>query len=245
MAPKNQNQSLGFADDNRHTKPVPFLSKSKLLAYRQCSRRLWLEVNHADAKVDSSATQASFRMGHQVGDIARHLYDPTGCGHLIDINKDGFEKALSQSQHWLQQADAPVFEMGFRAAGVLAFADVMLPVQTEGDMPTRRINRLMRLGRTLPDLPADLLFEVDEWRAAFILNKKPPPKIFPTANTVIRLIAKLGGFWAERAMMSQGPKHSGWVCGRTSPSLSGVHVAPVNSNWRDDLCKKRCNLIAF
>lgn len=35
-----------------------------------------------------------------------------------------------------------------------------------------RINRLMRLGRTLPDLPADLLFEPDEWRAAFILNKK-------------------------------------------------------------------------
>ena len=139
MTLKNQNQSLGFADDNRHTKPVPFLSKSKLLAYRQCSRRLWLEVNHADARADSSATQASFRMGHQVGDIARHLYDPTGCGHLIDINKDGFEKALSQSQHWLQQADAPVFEMGFRAAGALAFADVMLPVQTGDGTPAWRM----------------------------------------------------------------------------------------------------------
>ena len=170
MALKNQNQSLGFADDNRNTKPVPFLSKSKLLAYRQCSRRLWLEVNHADA---------------------------------------------------------PVFEMGFRAAGVLAFADVMLPVQTEGDTPawrmvevksstswcdTRklqtaldlcmiiawRINRLMRLGRTLPDLPVDLLFEADEWRAAFILNKKPPPKTVLTANTVIRLIAQLGGFLGRK-----------------------------------------------
>jgi len=39
-----------------------------------------------------------------------------------------------------------------------------------------RINRLMRLGRTLPDLPADLVFEADEWRAAFIFNKKPSPK---------------------------------------------------------------------
>lgn len=37
------------------------------------------------------------------------------------------------------------------------------------------INRLMRLGRTLPDLPADTLFEVDEWRGASILNKKPIP----------------------------------------------------------------------
>ncbi|GAB1386439.1 hypothetical protein MASR1M59_15870 [Melaminivora sp.] len=42
-----------------------------------------------------------------------------------------------------------------------------------------RINRLMRLGRSLPELPADLLFEADEWKAAFVLNKKPPPKQVP------------------------------------------------------------------
>ena len=69
-----------------------------------------------------------------------------------------------------------------------------------------RINRLMRLGRTLPDLPADLLFEADEWRAAFILNKKPPPKTVPTANTVIRLIAKLGGFLGRKGDGEPGAK---------------------------------------
>jgi hypothetical protein len=61
-----------------------------------------------------------------------------------------------------------------------------------------RINRLMRLGRTLPDLPADLLFEPDEWRAAFILNKKPVPKTMPTLNTVVRLIAQRGGFLGRK-----------------------------------------------
>jgi hypothetical protein len=69
-----------------------------------------------------------------------------------------------------------------------------------------RINRLMRLGRTLPDLPADLLFEADEWRAAFILNKKPPPKALPTANTVIRLIAQLGGFLGRKGDGEPGAK---------------------------------------
>lgn len=69
-----------------------------------------------------------------------------------------------------------------------------------------RINRLMRLGRTLPDLPADLLFEADEWRAAFILNKKPPPKAVPTANTVIRLIAQLGGFLGRKGDGEPGAK---------------------------------------
>ena len=69
-----------------------------------------------------------------------------------------------------------------------------------------RINRLMRLGRNLPDLPADLLFEADEWRAAFILNKKKVPKTVPTANTVIRLIAQLGGFLARKSDGEPGAK---------------------------------------
>lgn len=69
-----------------------------------------------------------------------------------------------------------------------------------------RINRLMRLGRTLPELPADLLFEPDEWRAAFILNKKPPPKEVPPLNTVIRLIAQRGGFLGRKGDGEPGAK---------------------------------------
>ena len=47
------------------------LSKSKLLAFLQCPKRLWLEIHHKDLRQDSAATQASFDVGHQVGDIAR------------------------------------------------------------------------------------------------------------------------------------------------------------------------------
>lgn len=35
-----------------------------------------------------------------------------------------------------------------------------------------RIGCLMRLGRTCPDLPAELLLNHDEWIAAYVLNKK-------------------------------------------------------------------------
>ena len=69
-----------------------------------------------------------------------------------------------------------------------------------------RINRLMRLGRTLPDLPADLLFKPDEWRAAFILNKKPVPKQTPTLNTLVRLIAQRGGFLGRKHDGEPGAK---------------------------------------
>ncbi len=39
-----------------------------------------------------------------------------------------------------------------------------------------RINRRMRLGRECPELDASLVFEPDEWMAAYILNDKEPPK---------------------------------------------------------------------
>lgn len=129
MTRQHQNPSLGFTGHDPQKKPLPTLSKSKLLAFRQCPRRLWLEVRNPSARADSPATQASFRTGHRVGELAQRKYDPTGSGHLIDLATLGMREAMNQSQHWLTHATTPVFEMGFQAAGARAFADVMLPVQ--------------------------------------------------------------------------------------------------------------------
>ena len=62
-----------------------------------------------------------------------------------------------------------------------------------------RVARLMRLGRTVPDLDAGLLLEPEEWQAAYILAKKPLPKQPPRLNAVIRLIARVGGFLGRKA----------------------------------------------
>lgn len=69
-----------------------------------------------------------------------------------------------------------------------------------------RIARLMRLGRTCPDLDAALLFEPDEWKAAYILNKKKVPATPPRLNEVLRLIARLGGFLARKGDGEPGVK---------------------------------------
>lgn len=106
-------------------------SKSKLLAWRQCPKRLWLEIHRPDLREDSTATQASFQIGHQVGDIARQLYDPNHLGALIDVQSEGFNQAFDRTQQLLQQSQ-PIFEAGFSAGGALAFADVMLPEQIDG-----------------------------------------------------------------------------------------------------------------
>ena len=61
-----------------------------------------------------------------------------------------------------------------------------------------RINRLMRLGRACPELPADLLFETEEWQAAYLLHDKPVPKTPPPLQEVVRLVASLSGFLGRK-----------------------------------------------
>jgi len=106
------------------------LSKSKLLAYRQCHKRLWLEVHRPQLREDSSWTQAAFAIGHDVGSLARRLYDPTNSGTLIDVESEGFAGAFARTAHLVASSSAPIFEAGFRAAGGLAFADILLPTAT-------------------------------------------------------------------------------------------------------------------
>lgn len=114
------------------------LSKSKLLSFRQCPKRLWLEIHRPDLREDSAATQASFDVGHQVGAIAQQLYDPAGKGQLIDPQSEGFEAALVRSTALLSSS-RPIFEAGFSAEGALAFADVMLPAKSRGKRAWRMI----------------------------------------------------------------------------------------------------------
>ena len=71
----------------------PHLSKSLLMAYRQCERRLWLEIRRRDLVEVSAQQEARFDAGHRVGELARQLADPEGQGILFDGQQDGFDAA--------------------------------------------------------------------------------------------------------------------------------------------------------
>lgn len=107
------------------------LSKSKMMAYRQCRRRLWLEVHRADLRQDSQQTETRFSVGHRLGEISRVLYDPKQKGRLIDLGELGVSAALTLSQDLLSERKV-LFEAGFSAGGALAFTDIMLPVTRKG-----------------------------------------------------------------------------------------------------------------
>jgi len=113
-------------------------SKSKLLALRQCPKRLWLEVHRPELRADSAAADASFQVGYQVGDIAQRIYDPEGHGAVIDVQSEGFDCAFERSTELLHSTQ-PIFEAGFSAGGAMAFADVMLAEQKKGKQVWRMV----------------------------------------------------------------------------------------------------------
>lgn len=114
------------------------LSKSKLIAFRQCSKRLWLEVHQPQRREDSKSTLAIFRTGHQVGEIAQRLYDPQGDAVLIDLHAEGVNAAMARTRQLLG-GDVPIFEAGFSANGALAFADILLPTFEGGEPGWRMV----------------------------------------------------------------------------------------------------------
>ena len=102
------------------------LSKSKILAYRQCPKRMWLEIHKPELR-DDSGSEMVFAIGNQVGDVARRIYDTAGTGRLIDVDAIGWDAAYAETSAWLTSTRAPLFEAAIRIEGALALADVMLP----------------------------------------------------------------------------------------------------------------------
>ena len=121
---------------NTATRDAPPLSKSKLMACRQCPRRLWLEWNRPELREDSPQTQATFAMGHAVGEVARRQFDPRGCGVLVE--RETVAEGLALSKNALRQR-TPLFEVGLAADGAYAFTDVLLPVRRQGQDAWRLI----------------------------------------------------------------------------------------------------------
>jgi len=99
------------------------LSKTRLIEWRQCPKRLWLKVNRPELIETAAETERAFRIGYEVGDVARRLH-PEG----ILIDTDDLSEALRATKVVLsKQPDVPIFEATFKRDGVLVRADLLLP----------------------------------------------------------------------------------------------------------------------
>lgn len=105
------------------------LSKSKLLAFGQCHRRLWLDVHRPEARSQSDASAHLIEAGNRVGEIARTIFDTEDRGVLLNARAEGYEVVFGKTDELLHD-DRPIFEAGFSAGGALFFADILAPVSS-------------------------------------------------------------------------------------------------------------------
>lgn len=103
---------------------TPMLSKSRFLAGRQCSLRLWHQCYNPDlASEVSPAQQAIFDTGHEVGKLATHLY-PGG----FPIKEDYLHrsKAVQATQAAMNHSEVPaIYEAAFLYGGVQIRVDIL------------------------------------------------------------------------------------------------------------------------
>jgi hypothetical protein len=109
------------------------LSKSKLIAFRQCPKRLWLEI-HKPEERDDSGSEGVFAIGNEVGEMAQKVFDLEGTGVNIDPNLIGWKESYAKTKELIQKGDRPVFEAFFRTDRALALADVMRPDRSSGEL---------------------------------------------------------------------------------------------------------------
>ena len=92
------------------------------MAWRQCPKRLWLEVNRPELVVYPPSTQRRFDLGHEVGAVARSLH-PGGV--LVDPPTLG-QAARDTARLLARGGDLTLFEATFSHGGVLVRADLLL-----------------------------------------------------------------------------------------------------------------------
>src|SRR3954447_26436590 len=115
------------------------LSKSKIMACRQCPKRLWLEIHRPELQEYSEGADSAFATGRAVGEIARKLYDAKGRGTTIHIEEEGGTAPAIARTRELLAFRRPIFEAGFEAKGGKVFADVLIPSRKGGEPMWRMI----------------------------------------------------------------------------------------------------------
>ena len=100
-----------------------------------------------------------------------------------------------------------------------------------------RILHRVTWGRECPDLPCEVVFDPEEWQAAWIVvHRTPPPDTPPPLGVMVRMVAGFGGASSDaKAMVIPVPRPSGKVSCNSTPSPSVSPLRNRLSSLPDDL----------
>ena len=100
------------------------LSKSRITAWRQCPKRLWLQIHRRELLEVSDQAERAFQVGHEIGEVAQRLCP----GGILIEDDDNLSAAIESTRKKIAAyPDRPLFEATFQHDGLLVRADVLLP----------------------------------------------------------------------------------------------------------------------
>ena len=100
------------------------LSKSKLLSYFQCKKKIWLEIHNKEkATPIDQIQQAIYNQGHYVGEIARNTFRK---GVLIDSDYQDVVKGIKITQLEMNRNPPSNFEAFFQYNDVVIRPDILV-----------------------------------------------------------------------------------------------------------------------
>ena len=98
-----------------------WLTKSKLISAYQCPKRLWMETHEAHLAAEGNSSEALFRMGREVGEVARTLYPG---GHLIGHIRDPERAARDTQELIAKPGSLTLYEAAFAIDTALTRIDI-------------------------------------------------------------------------------------------------------------------------
>lgn len=100
------------------------LSKSKITAFEQCAKKLWLSKHQPELAVIEGGAETRFAIGHEVGDLACRLLP---MGVMVEAEPD-LAAAVTRTRELIDSGwSEPIFEATFEHEGVLVRVDVLSP----------------------------------------------------------------------------------------------------------------------
>lgn len=103
------------------------------MAYRQCPKRLWLQIHRPELGEREAGLGFRLTAGVLVGEVARRVFDLAGQGVLVEAGT--LEERVAQTGAAMA-ARRPVFEAALVTEGAQVWVDLLLP---EGDTGWRLV----------------------------------------------------------------------------------------------------------
>lgn len=122
--------------------------------------------------------------------------------------EEGLEKVQWYSCRWQIETFFKILKSGCRIEEIqLATAERIKRCLILYAIIAWRVLFLTMVSRNIPEMPCDVLLELEEWQAlyCFINQSKTPPPEVPTLMEATRMIARLGGFLGRKHDGHPGP----------------------------------------